>query len=155
MELSKAIPRSLPARLARTAAQQRHSNVAGLACSPMAIWSRRQFASDSKNSFPGPQGLGMGGSGGGQTSYFQKSQSLPANTIIRFVPQQTAWIVERMGKFHRILSPGLAIMIPVLDVRRAAPFYRTDVDSSTAHCLRPKPQRISYRNSQPECHHCR
>lgn len=48
------------------------------------------------------------------SSYFQR-QSLPANTIIRFVPQQTAWIVERMGKFSRILQPGLAIMIPFLD----------------------------------------
>ena len=47
-------------------------------------------------------------------SYFAKP-SLPANTIIRFVPQQTAWIVERMGKFHRILQPGLAILIPFLD----------------------------------------
>ncbi len=48
------------------------------------------------------------------SSYFQRP-SLPANTIIRFVPQQTAWIVERMGKFNRILQPGLAILIPVLD----------------------------------------
>lgn len=47
-------------------------------------------------------------------SYFAK-QSLPANTIIRFVPQQTAWIVERMGKYHRILEPGLAVLIPFLD----------------------------------------
>jgi regulator of protease activity HflC (stomatin/prohibitin superfamily) len=47
-------------------------------------------------------------------SYFQKP-SLPANTIIRFVPQQTAWIVERMGKFNRILQPGLAVLIPFLD----------------------------------------
>lgn len=37
------------------------------------------------------------------------------NTLIRFVPQQTAWIVERMGKFHRILEPGLAILIPFID----------------------------------------
>jgi hypothetical protein len=47
-------------------------------------------------------------------SYFARP-SLPANTIIRFVPQQTAWIVERMGKFNRILEPGLAILIPVID----------------------------------------
>lgn len=47
-------------------------------------------------------------------TYFQKP-SLPANTIIRFVPQQTAWIVERMGRFNRILEPGLAILIPFLD----------------------------------------
>lgn len=47
-------------------------------------------------------------------SFFQQSQ-LPANTIVRFVPQQTAWVVERMGKFHRILDPGLAILFPFLD----------------------------------------
>lgn len=33
----------------------------------------------------------------------------------RFVPQQTAWIVERMGRFHRILDPGLAILVPIVD----------------------------------------
>ncbi|KAI5283944.1 HIR complex subunit, partial [Ascosphaera acerosa] len=53
--------------------------------------------------------------GGPPVSYFSGRQSLPANTIIRFVPQQTAWIVERMGKFYRILEPGLAILIPFLD----------------------------------------
>ena len=47
-------------------------------------------------------------------SYFQKPR-LPSNTIVRFVPQQTAWIVERMGKFNRILEPGLAFMAPVID----------------------------------------
>ena len=29
----------------------------------------------------------------------------PTNTIIMFVPQQEAWVVERMGKFHKILDP--------------------------------------------------
>jgi hypothetical protein len=48
------------------------------------------------------------------SSYFSRPR-LPANTIIRFVPQQTAWIVERMGKFNRILEPGLAILVPFLD----------------------------------------
>ncbi|EMD00809.1 hypothetical protein BAUCODRAFT_29184 [Baudoinia panamericana UAMH 10762] len=52
--------------------------------------------------------------GGPPSNYFQR-QSLPANTIIKFVPQQTAWIVERMGRFNRILQPGLAILIPILD----------------------------------------
>ncbi|CAL7942312.1 unnamed protein product [Xylocopa violacea] len=32
-----------------------------------------------------------------------------------FVPQQEAWIVERMGKFHRILNPGLNILVPIID----------------------------------------
>lgn len=59
--------------------------------------------------------LGIGGSGANvPQTYFQRP-SLPANTIIRFVPQQTAWIVERMGRFNRILEPGLAILVPFLD----------------------------------------
>ncbi|PBP27344.1 SPFH domain/Band 7 family protein [Diplocarpon rosae] len=48
------------------------------------------------------------------TSYFQRP-SLPANTVVKFVPQQTAWVVERMGRFNRILTPGLAILWPFLD----------------------------------------
>ncbi|KAJ0174122.1 hypothetical protein K1T71_010268 [Dendrolimus kikuchii] len=39
----------------------------------------------------------------------------PLNTIIMFVPQQEAWIVERMGKFHRILEPGLNLLWPIVD----------------------------------------
>ncbi|OAA63810.1 stomatin family protein [Cordyceps fumosorosea ARSEF 2679] len=54
------------------------------------------------------------GSGGPLPSYFQKPR-LPANTVVRFVPQQTAWIVERMGKFNRILDPGLAVLMPFID----------------------------------------
>ena len=57
---------------------------------------------------------GASPSSGSPTTYFQRSR-LPANTVIRFVPQQTAWIVERMGKYNRILEPGLAILIPFLD----------------------------------------
>lgn len=26
-----------------------------------------------------------------------------------------AWVVERMGKFHRILEPGLNVLLPILD----------------------------------------
>ncbi|KAI0382304.1 hypothetical protein F5Y04DRAFT_253456 [Hypomontagnella monticulosa] len=62
---------------------------------------------------PAPQSS-VTGLGAIPPSYFQRP-SLPANTIIRFVPQQTAWIVERMGKFNRILEPGLAILVPFLD----------------------------------------
>jgi hypothetical protein len=84
------------------------------ATAPMAVWSRRHFSSDSRYSLPAPMGMSSSGSQGSTTSYFQKP-SLPANTVIRFVPQQTAWIVERMGKFNRILQPGLAILIPILE----------------------------------------
>jgi len=30
---------------------------------------------------------------------------LPINTVVLFVPQQEAWVVERFGKFHRVLEP--------------------------------------------------
>ncbi|XP_023133542.1 stomatin-like protein 2, mitochondrial isoform X2 [Amphiprion ocellaris] len=43
------------------------------------------------------------------------ASSLPMNTVVLFVPQQEAWIVERMGRFHRILEPGLNFLIPLLD----------------------------------------
>src|SRR5271163_979569 len=98
--------------LSRNLRTIRHPSSA--ATSPMAVWSRRQFSLDSRYSLPAPMGMSSSGSHGSSTSYFQKP-SLPANTVIRFVPQQTAWIVERMGKFNRILQPGLAILIPVLE----------------------------------------
>lgn len=74
------------------------------------------FATSSRTLLPASfSGSPSGGSFGGPLpSYFQKPR-LPANTIVRFVPQQTAWIVERMGKFSRILEPGLAILAPVID----------------------------------------
>lgn len=40
---------------------------------------------------------------------------LPSNTVLLFVPQQEAWVIERMGKFLTILEPGLNILIPILD----------------------------------------
>lgn len=40
---------------------------------------------------------------------------MPINTVVKFVPQQEAWIVERMGRFHRTLEPGLQILMPFLD----------------------------------------
>lgn len=51
------------------------------------------------------------------TNYTVKRQrhSLPYNSVIVFVPQQEAWVVERMGKFHKILEPGLNVLMPVID----------------------------------------
>ncbi|MCC6472921.1 MAG: paraslipin [Burkholderiales bacterium] len=34
---------------------------------------------------------------------------------VRVVPQQNAWVVERLGKFHEILQPGLNVIIPFID----------------------------------------
>eukprot|EP01137_Pigoraptor_chileana_P014770 Opistho-2@69822 len=39
----------------------------------------------------------------------------PINTIINFVPQQEAWVIERFGKFHRVLEPGVNILLPIID----------------------------------------
>jgi len=44
-----------------------------------------------------------------------KSGGTPINTVVMFVPQQEAWIVERMGKFNKILEPGVNVLIPLLD----------------------------------------
>ena len=34
---------------------------------------------------------------------------------VRIVPQQNAWIIERLGKFYRVLEPGLNLIIPFFD----------------------------------------
>lgn len=34
---------------------------------------------------------------------------------IKIVPQQRVGVVERLGKFHRLLTPGLNILIPIID----------------------------------------
>lgn len=34
---------------------------------------------------------------------------------VRIVPQQSAWVVERLGKFHLVLEPGLNVIVPFFD----------------------------------------
>lgn len=34
---------------------------------------------------------------------------------VRVIPQQQAWVVERLGKFHDVLEPGLRIIVPFVD----------------------------------------
>ena len=34
---------------------------------------------------------------------------------LKIVPQQNAWVVERLGKFHATLAPGLNLLVPFLD----------------------------------------
>src|SRR5262245_3526587 len=34
---------------------------------------------------------------------------------IRVVPQQNAWVVERLGRFHEVMEPGLNVIIPFID----------------------------------------
>lgn len=35
---------------------------------------------------------------------------------IKVVPQQNAWVVERLGKYHQTLTPGLNFLVPFVDV---------------------------------------
>ena len=34
---------------------------------------------------------------------------------VKVVPQQHAWVVERLGKYHQTLTPGLSILLPFID----------------------------------------
>jgi regulator of protease activity HflC (stomatin/prohibitin superfamily) len=34
---------------------------------------------------------------------------------LKVVPQQHAWVVERLGKYHRTLTPGLSFIVPFID----------------------------------------
>ena len=34
---------------------------------------------------------------------------------VRIVPQQSAWVVERLGEFSRVLEPGLQLIVPFVD----------------------------------------
>ena len=34
---------------------------------------------------------------------------------LKIVPQQNAWVVERLGKYDRTLNPGLSIVVPFVD----------------------------------------
>jgi regulator of protease activity HflC (stomatin/prohibitin superfamily) len=34
---------------------------------------------------------------------------------IKVVPQQSAWVVERLGKYHATLTPGLNLLVPFVD----------------------------------------
>ncbi|XP_014220462.1 stomatin-like protein 2, mitochondrial [Trichogramma pretiosum] len=55
------------------------------------------------------------GNNGFSAVQVREKGTTPMNTVLMFVPQQEAWVVERMGKFHRILDPGLNVLIPIID----------------------------------------
>lgn len=94
-------------------------SVAALQNSRHALLQHQQRTFTSQNNGPAT-GLGdsifrsASNATGPPNTYFQRS-SLPANTVVKFVPQQTAWIVERMGRFSRVLEPGLAVLVPIID----------------------------------------
>ncbi|MDD4884385.1 SPFH domain-containing protein [Sulfuricurvum sp.] len=36
--------------------------------------------------------------------------------MVRIVPQGEEWVVERLGKYHKTLLPGLHLLIPIVDI---------------------------------------
>lgn len=54
---------------------------------------------------------------------------------IRIVPQQSVWIVEKLGKFDRTLEPGLSFLIPYIETvayKHSLKEYAMDVQEQTA-----------------------
>ena len=55
---------------------------------------------------------------------------------IKVVPQQNAWVVERLGKFHSVLTPGLNIIIPFIDrVAYKHSLKEVPVDTPSQVCI--------------------
>ncbi|MEI6729633.1 MAG: slipin family protein [Pseudomonadota bacterium] len=54
---------------------------------------------------------------------------------VRIVPQQSVWIVEKLGKFDRTLEPGLSFLFPYVETvayRHSLKEYALDVQEQTA-----------------------
>ena len=70
---------------------------------------KHPFQQQQTRSFLG--GLSSSPNDGGQ----MYRQSTPINLGFVVVPQQSAYVVERLGKFSQILEPGLNFLIPFVD----------------------------------------
>ena len=79
---------------------------------------RATFATTGSNALPSPSEGMLGPTGQGldrpPRAYFQRSR-LPINTVINFVPQASTYVVERLGRYHRSLEGGVAVLIPFVD----------------------------------------
>ncbi|MEJ2347154.1 MAG: SPFH/Band 7/PHB domain protein [Gammaproteobacteria bacterium] len=55
---------------------------------------------------------------------------------LRIVPQQHGWVVERLGRFHSVLGPGLNLVIPLVDrVAYKFDLRETPVDVREQVCI--------------------
>jgi len=65
------------------------------------------------------RGITGGGSAVSSTSGFPEHRSGTAaprfHVGVVVVPQQIAWVVERLGRFHKVLDPGLHFLVPFVD----------------------------------------
>ena len=63
---------------------------------------------------------------------------------LRIVPQQHAWIVERLGRFHKVLEPGLNLLIPIADnVAYKFDLRETPIDVRKQVCITKDNTQIS------------
>src|ERR1700761_1205176 len=54
---------------------------------------------------------------------------------VRMVPQQSVWVVEKLGKFDRTLEPGLNFLVPYIEsvaYKHSLKEYASDVQEQTA-----------------------
>lgn len=65
------------------------------------------------------------------------------------MPQQEAWIVERMGRFYRVLDPGLNILVPVIDsIKYVRSLKETAIEIPTQSAItqgKKKKEKAKYR----------
>ncbi|MHB1565715.1 MAG: SPFH domain-containing protein [Acidiferrobacter sp.] len=55
---------------------------------------------------------------------------------LRIVPQQHGWVVERLGRFHAVLGPGLNLLIPIVDrVAYKFDLRETPIDVKKQVCI--------------------
>lgn len=55
---------------------------------------------------------------------------------VKVVPQQEAWVVERFGKFHSVLEPGLNFIVPLIDkVAYKQTLKEIPMDTSSQICI--------------------
>eukprot|EP00877_Chromochloris_zofingiensis_P003098 jgi/Chrzof1/1278/Cz10g00090.t1 len=101
--IAHALPINCPATLHTSA----HSN-AGLMSAAFQRFGLRSFTTSSA-------ALQYGGRGGGYGPNYYAPIRPPVNWGIRIVPEKTAYVIERFGKFNRVLGSGLHFLIPLVD----------------------------------------
>ncbi|HEU0196767.1 MAG TPA: SPFH domain-containing protein [Nevskiaceae bacterium] len=63
---------------------------------------------------------------------------------LRIVPQQHAWIIERLGRYHKTLEPGLNLIIPLVDaVAYRFDLRETPIDVAEQVCITKDNTQIS------------
>ena len=70
---------------------------------------------------------------------------------VRLVAQGEEWVVERLGKYHSTLRPGLNILIPYLD--RVA--YKLGHQGHHPRCSRAGSDHPRQRGNPHQCHRLR